>query len=50
MKRKREYDFWLLFTVMVLLAMGVIMVFSASSYYAAYNWNNKFHFLIQQLL
>ena len=50
MKRKREYDFWLLFTVMVLLAMGVIMVFSASSYYAAYNWNNKFHFLIRQLL
>lgn len=50
MKRKREYDFWLLFTVMVLLAIGVVMVFSASSYYAAYNWNNKFHFLTRQLL
>ena len=50
MKRKREYDFWLLFTVMVLLAIGVIMVFSSSSYYAAYYWNNKFHFLIRQLL
>jgi cell division protein FtsW len=39
--RKREYDFWLLFTILVLLAMGLIMVFSASSYYALYYLGNK---------
>ncbi len=48
--RKREYDFWLLFTILVLLAMGLIMVFSASSYYALYYLGNKYHFLIRQLL
>lgn len=48
--RKREYDFWLLFTVLVLMAIGMVMVFSASSYYAAYSLNNKFYFLIRQLL
>lgn len=48
--RKREYDFWLLFTVIALTAIGVVMVFSASSYYATYNLNNKFYFLIRQAL
>ena len=48
--RKREYDFWLLFTVLVLLAIGTIMVFSASSYHALYYFNNKFLFLFRQLL
>ena len=50
MMRKREYDFWLLFTVLVLLAIGIIMVFSASSYYASFYMNNKFYFLFRQLL
>jgi len=50
MMRKREYDIWLLITVIVLLAIGVIMVFSASYYYAGLRYNNKFHFLIRQLL
>lgn len=48
--RKREYDFWLLFTVLVLLAIGTIMVFSASSYNALYYIGNKYHYLIRQLL
>lgn len=48
--RKREYDFWLLFTVIVLLAIGTIMVFSASSYNALYYMGNKYHFLIRQLI
>ncbi len=48
--KKREYDFWILFTVLVMLAMGTVMVFSASSYSAEYYLNNKYHFLIRQLL
>lgn len=48
--RKREYDFWILFTVLVMLAMGTVMVFSASAYSAQHYQNNKYHFLIRQLL
>ena len=48
--RKREYGFWILFTVLVMLAMGTIMVFSASSYSAQYYQNNKYYFLIRQML
>ncbi len=48
--RKREYDFWLLFTVLVLLAIGTVMVFSASSYNALYYQKNEYHYLIRQLI
>lgn len=48
--RKREYDFWLLFAVLALMSIGMVMIFSASSYYASYYLNNKFHFLIRQML
>lgn len=48
--RKREYDFWILFTVLVMLAIGTVMVFSASSYNALYYFNNKFHFFFRQLI
>lgn len=48
--RKREYDFWLLFTVLVLLALGTIMVFSASSYTALSTQGNKYHYLIRQVI
>lgn len=48
--KKREYDFWILFTVLVMLAMGTVMVFSASSYSADYYFNDKYRFLIRQLL
>lgn len=48
--KKREYDFWILFTVLVMLAMGTVMVFSASPYSADYYFNNKYHFLLRQLL
>ncbi|NMA67759.1 MAG: putative lipid II flippase FtsW [Clostridiaceae bacterium] len=50
MVRKREYDFWLLFTVLTLLALGTIMVFSASSYNALNYMGNKYHYLIRQVL
>ena len=49
-EKKNEYDYWILFTVLVLLAMGTIMVFSASSYSAQFYQNNKYHYLFRQLL
>ncbi|MGI6085982.1 MAG: FtsW/RodA/SpoVE family cell cycle protein, partial [Acetivibrionales bacterium] len=48
--KKREYDFWILFIVLVMLAIGTVMVFSASSYSAQYYKNNKYYFLIRQLI
>lgn len=48
--RKNEYDYWILFTVLVLLAIGIVMVFSASSYSAEFYHNNKYHFLFRQML
>lgn len=47
--RKREFDFWILFSVIILLSMGTVMVFSASSYSAQFFHNNKYHFLLKQL-
>jgi cell division protein FtsW len=44
-------DFILFITVMMLLSIGIIMVFSSSSYYAMFPpFNNPFHFLMRQLM
>ncbi|KJS14702.1 MAG: stage V sporulation protein E [Peptococcaceae bacterium BRH_c4b] len=44
-------DFILFITVMMLLSIGIIMVFSSSSYYAMFPpFNNPFHFLLRQLV
>ena len=45
----KSFDFKLFFSVMILLCMGIIMVASASSYYALTKFNNSNHFLIRQL-
>ena len=45
----KAFDFKLFFSVMILLCMGIIMVASASSYYALTKFNNSNHFLIRQL-
>ena len=50
MSNKRPFDFGIFITVLILLAMGVIMVFSASSHYALTKMGNSYHFLIRQLL
>ncbi len=46
----KSFDFKLFFSVMILLCMGLIMVASASSYYALTEFNNSSHFLIRQLI
>lgn len=49
--RKRPVDFILLITVMMLLSVGIVMVFSSSSYYAMFPpFNNPFHFLLRQFI
>lgn len=49
--KKKAPDFILFITVMMLLSVGIIMVFSSSSYYAMFPpFNNPFHFLIKQLI
>jgi len=49
--KKKAPDFILFITVMMLLSIGIVMVFSSSSYYAMFPpFNNPFHFLIRQLI
>ncbi|MBS1348707.1 MAG: FtsW/RodA/SpoVE family cell cycle protein, partial [Firmicutes bacterium] len=43
-------DWWLLVAVIILTAIGIIMVFSASQYFAAYEpYNDAYKFLKDQL-
>ncbi|MDQ0286972.1 cell division protein FtsW [Desulfofundulus luciae] len=47
--RRRPPDFILFLTVLMLLSVGIVMVFSSSCYYAMFPpFNNPFHFLIRQ--
>lgn len=48
--KNRDFDFWIFITILLLLALGVSMVYSASSYYASRNFDNKEYYLIKQLL
>lgn len=50
MKNKRPFDFWIFATVIVMLSLGSIMVFSSSYYYSAQHFGEAFHFLNQQLI
>ena len=45
----KAFDFKLFFSVMILLCIGLVMVASASSYYALTEFNNSNHFLVRQL-
>lgn len=49
--KKKAPDFILFITVMMLLSIGIVMVFSSSSYYAMFPpFNNPFWFLSRQLI
>lgn len=48
--RRREFDFWIFITILLLLALGVSMVYSASSYFASREYGNKEYFVIRQLI
>lgn len=50
-KRKiKQLDYGLLYTIVILLAIGVVMVYSASSYFAMVNYGDSMEFLKKQAL
>jgi cell division protein FtsW len=48
--RRRSPDWWIFVIAMILLGIGIIMVFSASQYYAQYKFADPFHYLKQQVI
>ncbi len=48
-KEKLRPDWWLLIAMLLLVAIGVIMVFSASQYAASYDFNDTYYYLKRQL-
>lgn len=49
-KSKTTPDFLLILTTLTLLAVGLIMVYSASAVWASYNYGDSFYFVKRQLL
>jgi len=50
MQNKRPFDFGIFIVILLLLAGGIIMVFSASEDYSLRTFNDSYHFLVRQLL
>ncbi|SKC78831.1 stage V sporulation protein E [Maledivibacter halophilus] len=51
MAQKKSFDFTLMITVLILVVIGIIMVFSSSQYYSFYNYNqDSYHFLKKNLM
>lgn len=46
----KKMDFGMLITIIILLCAGIVMVASASSYYALSNYENSNYFLVRQLV
>ena len=49
-KRMGEIDYGIFCTIILLLAVGVVMVYSASSYYAMFNYKDSMYFLKRQVI
>jgi len=51
MKGKKPFDFWIFISVLMLLSIGLIMLFSAS-YPSAYNYHNgnAYYFVERQII
>ena len=47
-KNKKPIDYPILLTIIILVAFGTIMVFSASFYYAELRWGDKYYFFRRQ--
>lgn len=48
-KKAGTIDFQILCTIILIVCIGVVMVYSSSSYYALYNEGNSEHFLLKEL-
>ncbi|MGL4569729.1 MAG: stage V sporulation protein E [Clostridium sp.] len=49
-KRMGEIDFGIFCVIVLLLAVGVVMVYSASSYYSMFKYDDSMHYLKRQLV
>jgi len=49
MRDKKPFDFWLFMTVLILLSMGLVMVFSASAPIAERDFNDIYYIIKKQL-
>lgn len=47
---KRKLDITLLITILITSIYGIIMIYSASSIWAEYKFNDKFHYVIMQTI
>ena len=47
---KKRYDFFLLIAVIILITFGIIMIFSASSIWANYKFNDSFYYVKRQIV
>ena len=47
---KKKFDIILFFSVIILSIFGVVMIYSSSSIWADYKFNDSFHYVKQQLL
>lgn len=50
MTKKKSSDFTLMLTVFILVAIGIIMVFSSSYAYAYFKMNDGYHFLKREIM
>lgn len=49
MKARKPFDFWIFMTVLILLSIGIIMVFSASAPFSYSNFGDVYYILKRQL-
>ncbi|AQM60706.1 MULTISPECIES: stage V sporulation protein E [Clostridium] len=49
-RKMGEIDFGIFCVIILLLAVGVVMVYSASSYYSMFKYNDSMHYLKRQLI
>ena len=50
MAGKKPFDFWIFITVLILLSLGIIMVFSASAPYAYNHYGGDIYFFLKSQL
>jgi len=48
--KSKKNNIWLISSIILLVLIGFIFVYSASSYSASINYNNKYYFLIKQVI
>ncbi|MBE6140367.1 MAG: putative lipid II flippase FtsW [Firmicutes bacterium] len=50
MLKKKKYDYFLLIAVIIISIFGIVMIYSASSIWAEYKFNDSFKFVKSQIL